>query len=217
MSDGPPTVGHTDLKLRDRALVVCDVDEVVLDFIAPFDNFLQANGHQLLPRSFRLTGNVVALDDETREASSSAVNDLLEGFFAAQDTWQTPTHKASSALANVAEIADVVFLTAMPPRHFDVRRALLDMHGMTYPLVATEDDKGPLIRQIHAERAHPLFFIDDMAYNLKSVKHHAPHTHTIHFMSNVHFRSMAPHPGDDVAQARDWDEIEQIIFDSINA
>ena len=48
--------------LSNRPLVVCDIDEVVLEFLTPFRNFLRASGLDLLPRSFRLHGNIVVLD-----------------------------------------------------------------------------------------------------------------------------------------------------------
>ncbi|MEX3009308.1 hypothetical protein [Hoeflea sp. TYP-13] len=216
MSDIGPTLGHDDIELKNRALIVCDVDEVVLEFLTPFNGFLKASGFELLPRSFRLTGNIVSLDDGTA-AAGETVAALLDEFFARQIDWQTPAGGVDKALSNLSRIADVVFLTAMPPRHYEVRRSLLNRHGLTYPLIATEKDKGPLINEIHADRDHPLIFIDDMIYNLHSVKKHAPDAHTICYMSNDHFRAMAPHPGDDVTQAADWNEIEQIIRDHMGA
>ncbi|NKF32532.1 hypothetical protein HER21_39585, partial [Pseudomonas sp. BGM005] len=51
------------IRLGERPLVVCDVDDVVLQFIDPFQLFLQSLGHELLPRSFRLHGNIVSTAD----------------------------------------------------------------------------------------------------------------------------------------------------------
>ena len=216
MTKSVQTIGHDQLPLGERALIVCDVDEVALEFIEPFNAFLKSNGFELLPRSFRLTGNVVALDDGT-EAPAEQVSEFLDGFFSVQLDWQTPAGGAETALSNLSTMADIVFLTSMPPRHFDVRRKLLDRHNLPYPLVATVEEKGPLIRQIHADRGHPVIFIDDLIYNLHSVKKHVPHAQMINFMSNDHFRAMAPHPGDDVVLAEDWSQIEQIIQRHIGA
>ncbi|WP_136657046.1 hypothetical protein [Nitratireductor sp. XY-223] len=204
------TVGHTQIALEDKPLVVCDVDEVVLEFLTPLNAFLNANGYELLPRSFRLTGNIIALDSG-EAAENDACRELLERFFSEQLDWQTPTTDVETVLSSLSELADIVFLSAMPPHHYDIRRTLLDRHGLTYPLVATNAEKGPLIREIHGERELPLIFIDDMIYNLHSAKKHAPTTQAIYYMSNAQFRSMAPHPGDDVIEAEDWPHIEQII------
>ena len=54
---GTSTDDH--IHLRERPLIVSDVDDVVLEFINPFKIFLESCGHVLLPRSFRLTGNIV--------------------------------------------------------------------------------------------------------------------------------------------------------------
>ena len=50
------------IQLADRPLIVCDIDEVVLEFLTPFSNFLRSCGRDLLPRSFRLNGNIVEID-----------------------------------------------------------------------------------------------------------------------------------------------------------
>mgnify|MGYP001829214945 CR=1 FL=1 len=216
MSDAGPLRDRLDLRFRNRALIVCDVDEVALEFVNPFNAFLNAIGFELLPRSFRLTGNVVALEDGSA-AEREKVQELLDGFFASQMDWQTPTDGVETALANLSDIADIVFLTAMPPRHFEVRRSLLDRHNLPYPLVATMDAKGPLIEELHDGRDHPVIFIDDLVHNLHSAQKHVPHAFAINYMSNDRFRAMAPHPGMDVAQAEDWVEIERIIRHHIGA
>jgi hypothetical protein len=111
-----PEAEHDTLRLDERPLIVCDIDEVVLEFITPFQAFLVEHGHELQPRSFRLTGNVVRLADGS-ETPAEDVDRLLEAFFAEQDGWQTPVEAAADSLAELSGKADIVFLTAMPPRH----------------------------------------------------------------------------------------------------
>ncbi len=41
-----------------RPLLVCDVDEVILEFLDPFHAYLESVEHRLHPDSFRLHGNV---------------------------------------------------------------------------------------------------------------------------------------------------------------
>lgn len=201
---------YDELSLGERPLIVCDVDEVVLEFIAPFQSFLIDNGHQLLPRSFRLTGNVVRLDDAS-QTPQNEIDNLLEAFFAAQDAWQTPVDAAAASLERLSQQADIVFLTAMPPQHHGVRRTLLDRHGLAYPMIATEAEKGPAVRALHGTRAHPVVFIDDIFINLQSVRKHVPETRLINLMANASFRALAPHPGEGVDIARDWAHAEELI------
>lgn len=198
------------IRLTDRPLIVCDIDEVVLEFLTPFRNFLRSSGRDLLPRSFRLHGNVVALDTGL-PVEDAMTSDLLEAFFRLQDQWQTPADRVVETLADLSMDADVIFLTAMPPRHAGVRRALLDRHGLTYPLLASEEPKGPIIRRLHDARDVPLVFIDDILRNLQSVQTHVPDCLLINLMANAKFRAMAPDPGDGIAKADSWTDAATII------
>ena len=205
-----------EIRLRQRPLIVCDIDEVVLEFVTPFSAYLRANGYEWLPRSFRLTGNVVSLTDGS-EAPHKRVRSLLQAFFANQLEWQTPADAVTTVLSSLSAHADILFLTAMPPQHYKARRALLDRHDMPYPLIATEDAKGPLIRDLHGDRPYPVAFVDDIVHNIQSVRQHVPHAKTLHYMANETFRALAPDPGDDVVKAMNWPEIEHILRDHIGA
>lgn len=211
--EGNPEFDH--VPLRDRPLVVCDIDEVVLEFISPFTRFLRANGHDLLPRSFRLHGNIVSLNDGTAP-DNAAVSAYLEEFFRTQDQWQVPARRAAEALATISTEADVVFLTAMPPRHRPVRRALLDSFGLTFPMIATEEPKGPVLARLHGGRTQPVVFIDDIERNLRSVGEHIPDCMLLTMMANEEFRTFAPPPSNGIIGATDWDEASRLIRDHIS-
>lgn len=216
MTETAQTRGASEVRLSERPLIICDVDEVALEFITPFTAFLRSHGQDLLPRSFRLTGNIVSLESG-HETPADDVRVLLDAFFASQMDWQTPAHRVATSLAALNEFADIFFLTAMPVRHYDIRRALLDRHDLPFPLVATEQAKGPLIAKLHDSRSQPLFFIDDLAPNLHSAKQHAPTANLLHYMANDTFRAMAPDAGDDVKAASNWREIEEIISNRVDA
>lgn len=207
----PPDVTPIDhVRLADRPLIVCDVDEVVLEYLDPFDAFLRSRGHQLLPRSFRLHGNIV--DMETGEAAlHAAVKGLQEDFFAAQEDWQGPATLAVETLQALGADADIVFLTAMPPRHAGARRRLLDRVGLRFPLVATETAKGPVVQALHGARALPVAFIDDIHANHLSVRESVPDALLVQLMANQVFFAMAPAPGEHVVRATDWGDAERKI------
>lgn len=207
MSDA---VFENRIRLGNRPLVVSDIDEVVLEFLRPFQAFLDSCEHVLLPRSFRLTGNIV--HRATKEAASeAAVSELLETFYAAQERWQTPAAGVVESLRDLSEHADIVFLTAMPPRHAAARRALLDRLDLPYPLLASEEPKGPIVERLHAGRPLPLAFIDDIAHNLQSVQTHAPSCLLINLMANAEFRALAPTPDTCVHIAADWTDAAKAI------
>ncbi|KQR73456.1 MULTISPECIES: hypothetical protein [unclassified Rhizobium] len=199
------------ITLTDRPLIVCDIDEVVLEFVTPFQNFLRAGGRDLVPRSFRLHGNIVQKDNGEPVADATVAT-LIEDFFLKQDAWQTPAHQVAETLEDLSGAADIVFLTAMPPRHTEIRRRLLDQHGLSaYPLLATEAPKGPVVRQLHDARDVPVVFIDDILRNLESVREHAPDCLLIRLMANATFLAMAPAPDDGIETAADWHEAARII------
>jgi len=210
------TTDIEDVPLRDRPLVVCDVDEVVLEFLTPFTRYLRANDHDLLPRSFRLHGNIVSTRDG-EQPDDATVSAFLEAFFGVQDQWQTPAERVIETLTSLAEDADIVFLTAMPPRHRPVRRALLDGFGLHFPMIATEQPKGPVLARLHGERDQPVVFIDDIERNLLSVGAAVPDCLLINLMANADFRPFLPVPSEGIVSAENWDVTERLIRDHIGA
>lgn len=203
-------IGLDAVRLTERPLVVCDVDDVVLEFVTPFRAFLESRGHRLLPRSFRLHGNIVCAKDETA-LEDAAVSELIEAFFAAQEAWQTPFIGVADTLARLAARADLVFVTAMPARHAPARRRLLDFFALAYPLIAADEAKGPVVQRLHAGRPLPLAFVDDMVHNLHSVGEHVPDCLLVHLPPPVDIHSHAPPAGAGVRRALDWRQAEQFI------
>lgn len=198
------------IRLGDRPLAVFDVDDVVLQFIAPFETYLGSRGLTLLPRSFRLHGNIVSR--EAGEPLGEAdVTEAILRFFETQETWQTPFTEAAEVLAALSQRADIVFLTAMPPRYTGQRRRLLDSFGLTYPLIATESPKGPVVQQLHAGRPLPLVFVDDMVRNLQSVAEHAPQSLLLHMVPESPIHRHAPRAPEDLARACGWPEAGGLI------
>ncbi|MBX4890858.1 hypothetical protein HJA76_23680 [Rhizobium bangladeshense] len=198
------------IHLGKRPLIVCDVDDVVLQFIDPFQHFLQSLGHEFLPRSFRLHGNIVSKADGT-EIQGQRVSRLIEDFFDAQELWQTPVDRVVETLGRLSKEADILFLTAMPPRFQVQRRRLLDSAGLLYPLLASEQPKGPIVHALHASRSFPVVFIDDMAHNLHSVREYMADCLLIHLMPDSPVHRFAPAAADDITRAADWGHAAELI------
>jgi hypothetical protein len=193
-----------------RPLIVCDVDEVVLEFLDPFDRYLNSVEHRLHPDSFRLHGNIRSITDGLA-ATDEQVEAMQEAFFASQDKWQVPAPGVVDVLKRLAGDADIVFLTAMPPRHHDIRRTVLDMHGLDYPMIATEEPKGPVVAHLIGGRNIPAVFIDDIVRNHGSVRAHAPDCLLVHLMANAVFRKMMHEPDEDIVVVEDWPDVERVI------
>ncbi len=184
-----PDISH--VILGGRPVIVCDVDDVVLKFIEPFERFLNAQSLRFVPRSFRLNGNIERYDSG-KAIDDSQIGTLLQNFFEAQQEWQTPVEAALSALVELQEHAEIVFLTAMPPEFYPHRRALLDEYGLHYPMVATQKPKGPVAARILNGSGVKCAFIDDMAHNVDSVAEHLPDCLAIHMPPDYEVHRMAP-------------------------
>lgn len=206
MSEDPETARQIAELARDtRPLLVLDVDEVLLEFMVPFMRFLDAQGLVFLAKTFRLTGNIV--DQKTQAPlDQAAVSAVLDGFFQAQRNWQTAALGAAEAVASLARSAEVVMLTAMPHRHRDIRRLHLDALGFPYPLLTTEAAKGPALRQLRGEAARPVAFVDDIPYNLVSVREAVADAHLFNLMSYREMRPLLPPMPDGIVIADDWTE-----------
>lgn len=200
-----------DVPLAPGPLFVCDVDEVVLEFLSGYRAFLAANGMTLGNDAFRLHGNVrdtrgVVIDDDTVTAD-------IDRFFNEQARWQLVVHGATEGLAALARHGNVLLLTAMWHRHIEARRAHLVASGIHYPLVTTEGSKGRAIAHVASER--PVVFIDDMPRNHEDVIEHAPHATTIHFMADETLAHHLPPLPQRTARARNWTEVVDIALAAV--
>ena len=199
------------ISLGDRPLAIFDVDDVVLHFIGPFETYLGDRGLALIPRSFRLSGNIV--HSATGEAvEEDSIKDIILGFFETQERWQTPFADAAPVLNTLSQVADIVFLTAMPPLYSPQRRRLLDSFGLTYPMIATEEPKGPVVGRLHGNREKPLVFVDDMVRNLQSVADHAPRSLRLHMSPESAIHTHAPRAQETLAKSCTWREAEKLIL-----
>lgn len=187
-----------------RPLVICDADEVLVQFAAPFETFLTEQGFALSLDSFALSGNIRRRDGSI--VPGPAVTELVDAFFADRVEACTPVAGAVQALADLSRIADIQILSNVPASVRDRRAASLAGHGMAYPVMANAGGKGPAVAMLAKGRGHPVVFIDDMPPHHASVAKHAPQVHRLHLVADVRLRPLiVPAPA---AHARidDWAE-----------
>ena len=211
MSIDPQTLRQIEtLAKDDRPLLVLDVDDVLLHFVGPLVRYLESHGYALRLETFRLFGNVFEIDTGAA-VENGRISALLDGFFGAQTDWQTPVDGATEAVAAIAGKAEVVLLTAMPHRHRDTRRALLDRLGLPYPLLTTEMEKGPAIRRLRGQSGRAVAFVDDMPHNLASARRAVEDAHLFHLIADNSLRALLPEPPQETVVAMDWQEAGEHI------
>ena len=187
-----------------RPLLVCDVDEVVLHLVAPFERVLEERGYELRSRSFKLTGNIFHRETG-REATQGDVWDALTQLFEEQDRRQAPVDGVAAGLEEIGREAEIVFLTNMPHQFGERRRAHLAAHGMDYPLVTNTGSKAGGIGALKAGR--PVTgFVDDTPVNLVQVNEAHPDVALFHFMADDAFRGLVEPMEHVTISTGDWRE-----------
>ncbi len=180
-----------DLPKAHDALIVLDIDEVVLHFIAPFCELLAEYGARLHFESFRLTGNVRSLSTGAA-LTGHELDGVTERLYAEQEWRQKPVEGVGEALERLRGDADIVFLTAMTPSFFDQRRRLLDAAGLDLPMIATERSKGGVVAELRDRWKGPIAFVDDLPPNLEGVRRSVADVQLVHLMANADFRPHLP-------------------------
>jgi hypothetical protein len=196
-----------------RPLVVSDIDEVILNFVQPFKDYLDHHGFVLRTETYKLTGNVFAKGSDV-PTQGEEVFRLLSHFFVTQADWQDLVAGALPALNRLSKHFDVVLLTAMPHAHRDERIAFMREIGVSFPILTVESDKGHSVA--HLAKGRPsVAFIDDLAHNHDSVFQHAPDVHLFQYMAFREFEGPLPVPPLHTQYHEDWDAMERAIHQAL--
>ncbi|RFC65260.1 hypothetical protein DYI37_05315 [Fulvimarina endophytica] len=198
------------IEKRHEALLILDVDEVVLEFIAPFQTLLGEHGAALRFDSYKLTGNAMRVSSGIA-LSGGELETIMLQLYAEQAKRQLPVNGVREALDELGQHADIVFLTAMDPDYHDTRRAVLDAAGLSYPMIATERAKGGVVAELQARWSGPIVFVDDLPPNLQTVRRSAPTVHLVHLMAHDGFRPHLPALPSGTLSARDWPHARNLI------
>lgn len=188
---------------RERPLVLSDADEVLLQFVKMLEVFLDEQGLYLDLTSFRLFGNV-KMKDSHEVVDRAAVMALLAEFFTHKAAECLPVPGAAEALAALSPWVQIVVVSNVPMSARQARIDALAGHGMPYPLIANEGEKGPVVREIAARHAGPVVFLDDLPQNIASVATHAAQVHRIHFVADQRLRPLLDQAEGAHARIDEW-------------
>ncbi len=198
-----------------RPLLVCDVDEVILHLVAPFEQLLDERGMELRKKMVKLNGNVFHKSDG-READQNDIWEVLNQLFEQQAERQTVVEGAVSILAELSNDIDIVLLTNLPHEYGDLRRSYLGEAGIPYPLVTNSGIKGPAMRWLDQQNQFKTAFMDDTFHHLESVSEHTPETFLVHFMADDEFRNKTKSLDPPVLSTGDWREAGDAVRSALN-
>ena len=206
-----------DLSLsKERPLIVTDADEVLFQFMAGLEGFLERQGYEITLRSFAITGNVRHRETGT-VVEPADMKSLLGGFFEEETHRLAPVEGAADALARLSDEADIVVLSNVPFAQRDARARSLADSGMPYPLVANSGLKGPAMASLARLGGRPVFFLDDIPHNLQSVHEAVNDVHLVHFVGDPRLRKLVPAPEADHISSGDWNHTAEHISKRIRA
>lgn len=205
-----------DFRADGRPLMVVDVDEVILHFVAPLAAYVARFGYRLEPRSFAITGNVVR-EGGGQAIAGELVKELIDCFFRDEVENQPAVEGAVAALATLRATCDIVVLTNVPARQAERRAAHLSRLGLTCPMIANEGSKGGPIADLAAAArsvggdALEVVFVDDGPNHLAAARGTVERLRLVHFVADPAWFAMAPQVGGTWLRTRDWDEVTRTV------
>lgn len=189
-----------------KPLIICDVDEVVLHFVAPFEDFLKSKNAQLKKQSFKLSGNIIDLPSG-KPYSMEESGELIQEFHDISVDQQGAVEGAVQGLKQLSTTYEIVFLTNVAATLTDRRRAHLASIGAPFPVLQNEGSKAEMVQVICKGLTAPIVFIDDLPPHHHAVKAKEPRVNCIHFMADATFRSIVSFDGAIAKKAENWPEI----------
>jgi hypothetical protein len=195
-----------------RALLVVDVDEVLVGLAAHLGEFAAENGFALKLTGYKLDGALKRSDGET--ASPEEFRALFTDFFETQTLHQRVYSDAANVLKILSSRVQVIILTNVPPYAEEDRIENLRGHGIEYPLVVNYGGKGRALAWLNARTSGPVAFIDDSPTQIASAAKHAPDVVRLHFVGDDHLRGLLGPLPDAHHAPRTWVEIGEILNQS---
>ena len=198
------------LNFADKSLIICDVDEVVIQFLQPLREFLIHNGFRLESNNFSLNDNIFS-NSTNQLVGRNKVQQLLLQFYKSEAEILPIVENAQKSLLTLSDQANIVFLSNIPEQFEVQRQRNLHSHGLHFPLLINKGPKGPLVATLTAKTNHQIFFLDDNPINLKSVRENVEHIHLIQFVADEDFFNLSPKVNGVKLTTRDWKQVEQYI------
>ncbi len=199
-----------------QPLIISDADEVLLQFVAGLERYLERQGLWLDLQTFALSGNIKR-KDTNEPVPMDQTPDILAGFFKAEAGNLTAVDHAADALSALSERAQVIVLTNVPFEQRDARAESLARQGMDYPVIANKGLKGPAVSHIADAFSAPVFFLDDIPHNLKSVAESHEDSRRLHFIADKRLAKLLPPSEHSHFHSSHWPDAQSFMEDELAA
>ena len=191
-------------------LVAVDADEVLVHLADHLVSYLPRIGFRMELEQYRLEGSIFPVDSDVPVPFNECLQ-LIDQFFEEETINQQAVPGAPEALARLAERAQMVVLTNVPPHASEARRRNLAALGMGFPMVQNVGGKGRALRWMSARAGAPAVFIDDSPAQHESAARRAPEVTRIHFLGASYLRRILPESPSAHHRVEDWAECEAVV------
>ena len=202
--------------IPDKPLLITDADEVLLNFVSCFQEYLKKNNLWYDLSSYSLFGNIK--DHSNNAIENTQVSFHLENFFKTNARVITFAKDSIKYIKLLIEKLNfqIIVLTNIPYKYLEDRRICFKNNGLDLPMIAGSGPKGKIIKELISNHKDKNFFIDDLAPHIISSKDHADQVKTIHYISNKELSKLAITPDQADIRANSWKEIYTYIENEIN-
>jgi hypothetical protein len=202
-----------------RPLLITDCDEVLLHMVSHFGAWLdEAHAIDFAIGSSHDFGRALSHRATGELVSAPEVWPLLDGFFATEMARQTLVPHAREALAEVAEVADIVVLTNLGDHCHAGRVAQLEALGIRHRVVCNQGGKGTPVGRLVAEYGpSATVFVDDLAVHHESVAQHQPGVWRLHMIAEPKVATLTPPAPRAHARIDDWAEAKGWVLDKLKS
>ncbi|PCJ71559.1 MAG: hypothetical protein COA62_02935 [Rhodobiaceae bacterium] len=198
-----------------RPLIISDADEVLLQFVAGLELYLDRQGLWLDLQSFALSGNIKE-KVTNKPVPIERTPDLLADFFVSEAGKLEAVEHAASALKTLSGRAQIIILTNIPFAQRDARAESLARQGMDYPVIANKGLKGAAVHYLAKQTSGPTFFLDDLPHNIRSVAEAHEPSRRLHFIADKRLAKLLPPSEHSHFHSSHWPDAQTFIEEELS-
>lgn len=196
-----------------RPLLITDCDEVLVHMLTHFADWVdEAHGFEfsLDAKHFR---DAVRDRRDGQPVPEAKIWPLLDSFFDSEMHRQNIVPGAAEALAEIAEVADIVVLTNIGDQYHANRVRQLEAFDIRHRVLCNQGGKGrPVAELIEQARPSVAVFVDDLHIHHESVAKHAPEVWRLHMIAEPRVAAHMPAAQHAHARIDEWSAAKSWIL-----
>lgn len=193
-------------------LVICDVDEVLINLLDPLRSFLHDHDYTIDITSHSF-GRTIKKRECGNPIEGKDIPQMVDIFFE-NCIEQLPFYEgALDALKTLEKKSQLLILTNLPHKFGNRRRDAMEKFGVNYPLITNQGEKGPMVKKLANATNAKVIFIDDTPAHHTSVAKYAPDVHRLHFIAHPELAAAVPMSKDAHERIDCWKDATDHILD----